>query len=258
MDYYYATLHFIVTIGVLVWLFVKRPHIYRGARTVLFATTLIGLVGFYSLPARPAPAAASVRLRRHLGEVPHLGLAGRSRRRRALQPVRRDAEPAHRVGAVVRASSLVMCAQPCWVRILGLIYPVFTLMVIVGTANHFVIDAVGGAAVARAGVRVQWLLSGARRVHRRPSTPRTSGCPIPRYRAERHQRHAHARRLPVSHRPVEDRLDDPAGAPRGRGGSRRPPGPDRSPAGSPAPARRATQRRALVRQLVARPCRAPA
>ncbi len=53
MDYYYATLHFIVTIGVLVWLFVKRPHIYRGARTVLFATTLIGLAGFYLYPLAP-------------------------------------------------------------------------------------------------------------------------------------------------------------------------------------------------------------
>src|SRR3954470_12522945 len=38
MDYYYATMHFIVTIGVMVWLFVRRPHLYRGARTVLFVT----------------------------------------------------------------------------------------------------------------------------------------------------------------------------------------------------------------------------
>ena len=53
MDYYYATLHFIVTIGVLVWLFVQRPHIYRGARTVLFTPTLIALAGFYLYPLAP-------------------------------------------------------------------------------------------------------------------------------------------------------------------------------------------------------------
>ena len=53
MDYYYATLHFIITIGVLVWLFSRRPHLYRGVRTVLFATTLFGLAGFYLYPLAP-------------------------------------------------------------------------------------------------------------------------------------------------------------------------------------------------------------
>jgi hypothetical protein len=52
-DYYYATLHFIVTLGVLIWLFVKRPHIYRGARTVLFSLTLISLAGFALYPVAP-------------------------------------------------------------------------------------------------------------------------------------------------------------------------------------------------------------
>ena len=29
LDYYYATLHFLVTPAVLAWLFLRRPHIYR-------------------------------------------------------------------------------------------------------------------------------------------------------------------------------------------------------------------------------------
>ena len=102
MNYYYATLHFIVTVGVLIWLFVARKRVYRGLRTVLFALTLVALAGFFLYPAGPAATAAGVRLHRHLGEVPHLGLAGRPEHRRAHQPVRRDAQPAHRMGAVVR------------------------------------------------------------------------------------------------------------------------------------------------------------
>src|SRR3978361_1165128 len=47
MNYYYATLHFVVTIGCLIWLFRAHPRIYRGARTILFATSLIALAGFY-------------------------------------------------------------------------------------------------------------------------------------------------------------------------------------------------------------------
>jgi hypothetical protein len=31
-----------------------------------------------------------------------------------------------------------------WVRVLGLLYPALTLVVIVATANHFWLDAVGG------------------------------------------------------------------------------------------------------------------
>src|SRR5580693_2490442 len=53
MDYYYATLHFVVTLGVMVWLFWKRPHLYRGARTALFVTTLIALAGFALYPLAP-------------------------------------------------------------------------------------------------------------------------------------------------------------------------------------------------------------
>src|SRR6185312_14065840 len=56
--------------------------------------------------------------------------------------------------------SVFMCARRMWVRVLGLIYPVFTLIVIVGTANHYVIDAAGGAAIVILAFGIQALLSG--------------------------------------------------------------------------------------------------
>ena len=72
-----------------------------------------------AVPGRAAAAAARLRLHRHRRQVPHLGLAGRSRDRLALQPVRRDAEPAHRLGAVgrhldlhVRAADVGARARP--------------------------------------------------------------------------------------------------------------------------------------------------
>ena len=36
-----------------------------------------------------------------------------------------------------------------WVRILALAYPVITTLVVVGTANHYLLDAVAGALVVR-------------------------------------------------------------------------------------------------------------
>ncbi len=52
-DYYYATLHFVVTITVLVWLYCAHPRVYRGARTALFSLTLIALLGFWLYPVAP-------------------------------------------------------------------------------------------------------------------------------------------------------------------------------------------------------------
>ncbi|MDX6354600.1 MAG: hypothetical protein QOF98_1503, partial [Streptomyces sp.] len=53
MNYYYATLHFIITIGVLVWLYVAHPGRYGPARLVLFATTWLALLGFWLYPLAP-------------------------------------------------------------------------------------------------------------------------------------------------------------------------------------------------------------
>jgi hypothetical protein len=47
-----------------------------------------------------------------------------------------------------------------WVRVLGLMYPIFTLFVIVGTANHYILDALGGVAIVVVAFGVQAALSG--------------------------------------------------------------------------------------------------
>ncbi len=159
MDYYYATLHFIVTIVVMVWLFIARPRIYRGLRTVLFATTLIGLAGFFLYPLAPP------RLLPQYGYVDTLAkyhtwgsladpnVAEHTNQFAAMPSL-------HIAWATWCALAVFYCVRTRWVRVLALLYPVGTLMVIVGTANHFIIDAVGGLLVLGAGFVVQWLMSG--------------------------------------------------------------------------------------------------
>jgi hypothetical protein len=158
MDYYYATMHFIVTIAVMVWLFVKRPHIYRGARTVLFVTTLAGLAGFYLYPLAPPRllpqySYVDTLTRFHTwGSLADPKIAEHSNQYAAM--------PSLHIGwALWCGIALFLCARRTWVRLLGLLYPVATLIVIVGTANHFIIDAVGGAIAIGIGFAVQWLLS---------------------------------------------------------------------------------------------------
>lgn len=159
MDYYYATLHFVITIAVLVWLFVARQRIYRGMRTALFATTLFGLAGFYLYPLAPP------RLLPQYGYVDTLAkyhtwgsLADPNIAEHTNQFA---AMPSLHIGwAAWCGIAVFYCARTWWVRTLAVIYPFGTLMVIVGTANHFIIDAVGGLIVLAAGFGVQWLMSG--------------------------------------------------------------------------------------------------
>jgi hypothetical protein len=158
MDYYYATLHFVITIGVMLWLFVRRPHVYRGARTVLFSTTLIGLLGFYLYPLAPPRLLPQygyidTLLKFHTwGSLADPKIAQHSNQYAAMPSL-------HIAWALWCGIAIFVCAKHLWVRCLGLLYPFFTLMVIVGTANHFIIDAVGGAAIIAVGFGVQWLFS---------------------------------------------------------------------------------------------------
>ncbi|SDJ12758.1 PAP2 superfamily protein [Frankineae bacterium MT45] len=159
MDYYYATLHFIVTIGVLVWLFVKRPALYRGARTVLFATSGVALAGFYLFPLAPPRLMPQygyidTLLKFHTwGSLADPKIAQHSNQFAAM--------PSLHIGwSLWCGLTIAACATRTWVRVLALSYPVATLIVIVSTANHYFLDAVGGVIVLAAGYGIQYLLSG--------------------------------------------------------------------------------------------------
>jgi hypothetical protein len=52
-DYAYASLHYVVTLVVLLWLWRAHPDAYVPARRWLTATTLLGLVGFATFPLAP-------------------------------------------------------------------------------------------------------------------------------------------------------------------------------------------------------------
>jgi hypothetical protein len=159
MNYYYATLHFVVTIGCLVWLYVAYPRIYRGARTVLFATSLIALAGFYLYPLTPPRLLPqygyidTVLKFKTWGSLADPKIAEHSNQFAAMPSL-------HFGWALWCGVVIYLCARRPWVRWLGLAYPLCTLLVIVGTANHFILDAVAGLGVFLLGALVQYLISG--------------------------------------------------------------------------------------------------
>jgi PAP2 superfamily len=75
------------------------------------------------------------------------------------------AMPSLHVGWVIWCGVVVArCAQRVWVRRLTVGYPVLVVLVVMSTANHYLLDAVAGLAVlvagcgiARTAVRLGWL-----------------------------------------------------------------------------------------------------
>ncbi|NSC21355.1 inositol phosphorylceramide synthase [Streptomyces albus subsp. chlorinus] len=143
MNYYYATLHFVVTIGVLVWLYRTHPGRYAATRLVLFATTGTALLGYYLFPLAPPRLMGgghfidTVQVHQTWGSMASGNLAQMSNQYAAM--------PSMHIGwSVWCGITIAMLARPLWAKILGALYPATTLLVIVSTANHFWLDAVGG------------------------------------------------------------------------------------------------------------------
>ncbi|MFI9200684.1 phosphatase PAP2 family protein [Streptomyces sp. NPDC053048] len=143
MNYYYATLHFVLTIGVLVWLYRWHPGRYAAARLALFATTGVALLGYYLYPLAPP------RLMEGLGFVDtvvvHHTWGSMASGNLADVSNQYAAMPSMHIGwSTWCGITIAMLTRAAWVRLLGVLYPVTTLVVIVSTANHFWLDAVGG------------------------------------------------------------------------------------------------------------------
>ncbi|MFJ4779132.1 phosphatase PAP2 family protein [Streptomyces sp. NPDC088762] len=143
MNYYYATLHFIVTISVLVWIYRFHPGRYAATRLVLFATTGVALVGYYFYPLAPPRLmngqsfVDTVLVHHTWGSMASGNLKHMSNQYAAM--------PSMHIGwSLWCGLTIFAVASAPWARILGLLYPTATLVVIVATANHFWLDAVGG------------------------------------------------------------------------------------------------------------------
>jgi hypothetical protein len=149
--YFYATLHFIVTPGVLVWLYRRHPDSYRTARRVLVVATAASLVGFWLFPTAPPRLLPGSGIRDTLADVHQWGWwAGPSSAPRGLSGLANEyaAMPSLHVAWALWAGWLVTRhARYHLIRIAGASYPVLTACVVMATGNHYLLDVLAGAAV---------------------------------------------------------------------------------------------------------------
>lgn len=166
-SYYYATLHFMVTLAILGWAYRAHPEAYRRARTVLIGSTLVALYLFWAYPLAP-PRLAGLGFVDTIGTV-HLwggatwnspGVVSVSNEYAAMPSL-------HVAWALWSAGVVVWLCRNRLIKLIACIYPVLTLLVVLATANHFVLDTVAalgvllvtflGEALARRWLIARWL-----------------------------------------------------------------------------------------------------
>ncbi|MFS8202790.1 phosphatase PAP2 family protein [Streptomyces sp. CWNU-52B] len=142
---YYATVHFPATSAFLIWLYLRRPGHYVWARRVLAAVTAAALVVHLTFPLAPPRMLAATGLV-DTGQVYGPTVYGASPETDSLSNQFAAMPSLHFGWALMVAIGLIAATRSRW-RWLWLLHPLLTLLVIVGTANHYWLDAIVAAVV---------------------------------------------------------------------------------------------------------------
>ncbi|MFE4369551.1 phosphatase PAP2 family protein [Streptomyces sp. NPDC056835] len=149
---YYATVHFPATVLFLGWLYWRRPGHYLWARRVLSVLTGAALALHLLMPLAPPRLLASSDLV-DTGQVYGPSVYGESPGTDALAN-QFAAMPSLHVGwALMVAVGLIAATRSRW-RWLWLLHPLLTLLVVIGTANHYWLDALVAVALLTGAVAV--------------------------------------------------------------------------------------------------------
>jgi hypothetical protein len=149
-DVFYGTAHFIVTAVALIVMFRTMKGRYPLWRNTLACTTALALIGFATFPLMPP------RLLHEYGFVDTLQRYGGlwSFDSGAMQKISNQyaAMPSlHFAWSSWSALVLLPRLKRPWAKALMIAYPFITLFCIVVTANHYILDAAGGALVLTVG-----------------------------------------------------------------------------------------------------------
>jgi PAP2 superfamily len=142
---YYAILHFAVTIIALVWLYRRHRALYRQARTVLVTASTASLLVFWFYPVAP-PRLAMHGLEDTVVTHNVLG-AGHAASTGTFVDLYAALPSLHVGWAFWVAATIVRAHATARYRHLAWLYPMTTALVVLATANHYLVDAAAGVTV---------------------------------------------------------------------------------------------------------------
>jgi hypothetical protein len=144
-SYYYDNAHFVVTLGLLGWLWWKRADIYRPLRNALVAINVLGLLVFWRYPVAPPRMLSSsgfsdvVASTHTIGQW-HTGSIAADANQFGAMP------SLHLAWAAWCGLVLWRLSPRAWVRTLAVLYPCLTTFAVLSTGNHYLLDVFAGLA----------------------------------------------------------------------------------------------------------------
>jgi PAP2 superfamily len=144
---YYDNAHFVVTLGLLGWLWYRRADLYRPLRNTLVAINVLGLLVFWLYPTAPPRLLAGSGFDDVVAATGALG----GWHTGTLAPVANQfaALPSlHMAWAVWCALVLWSLSRHIYVRVAAVLYPCMTCLAVLATGNHYLLDVFAGVATA--------------------------------------------------------------------------------------------------------------
>ena len=148
---YYDNAHFIVTFGLLGWLWWKRADIYRPLRNALILVNVLGFAVFWLYPLAPPrmlPGFTDVVAASGAFGSWHSGALASHANQYAAMP------SLHIAWAGWCTLAIWQLTKRTWVRALAVVYPCVTALAVLATGNHFLLDLVGGLATIAISVAI--------------------------------------------------------------------------------------------------------
>jgi hypothetical protein len=144
---YYDNAHFVVTLGLLGWLWYRRADIYRPLRNTLVAINVLGLAVFWLYPTAPPRLLAGSGFDDVVASTGALGgwhtgpLAAAANQFAAMPSL-------HMAWAVWCSLVLWSLSRRTSIRVVAVLYPCVTCLAVLATGNHYLLDVLAGVATA--------------------------------------------------------------------------------------------------------------
>jgi membrane-associated phospholipid phosphatase len=124
----------------LLWVYLRRHHVFPRFRNTILLANVVGLVGFWLMPTAPP------------WMFPHQGfVAGVNHSSALLHSLGNSyaAMPSlHAADALIVGWFLVTSSRTLWAKALWALWPLWVWFSVVATANHYLLDVLAGISVA--------------------------------------------------------------------------------------------------------------
>jgi membrane-associated phospholipid phosphatase len=142
----YLNSHFVITVGVIVWLYMFRNESFYFVRNMMMVAMGLALVGYYIYPTAPPRLMPEWGFTDSVARFTHVSETNTPVN--ALLNLYAAVPSMHVAFALMVGWPLARLVKPRPLKVIWSLYPLLVTFVVVATGNHFLTDAILGAITA--------------------------------------------------------------------------------------------------------------